>query len=367
MPALGQHRAELVPPGQHLGAQAHHQQDRDVTRVAERLVRQGDAVALRGADPTHLLILATGDRALRHAGPRSLPCGEPCRGCSRPGYGRPELLTAVSFQGAQDDGRDDRHRTHPRRGPGTDPAARHRPGHRPPVHPAADRRGDRALRRAGAGLVPAAAARPGRRRPSRLRLAGRIRPAATLSGRSRGRGDLDQPAGAGVHRPQRPLRTHHRCAVRRGGPRSGRTDAQAVRPATRFVVTVRRCAAAGRQPTARRHPRHHPRTPEPEHPQVRGRRERAGGPGRAGHDHRARRPVPGGGGDRRPEHHRRRRHPGREDHPAEHPDQLDPGQGAGRSPARRCSSSDPICPTWSRCRPGNRISRATARSGSDAW
>ena len=61
---------------------------------------------------------------------------------------------------------DDRHRAHPRRGPRAGPPPRPRSDHRPASHPAADRRGHRALRGAGADLVAAAADRPRRRPPA---------------------------------------------------------------------------------------------------------------------------------------------------------------------------------------------------------
>jgi hypothetical protein len=43
--ALGELLAELLVPGDHLGGQAHHEDDRRVGWVAERLVAEGDVPA----------------------------------------------------------------------------------------------------------------------------------------------------------------------------------------------------------------------------------------------------------------------------------------------------------------------------------
>ena len=110
------------------------------------------------------------------------------------------------------------------------------------------------------------------------------------------RGDLDQPARPGVRRAARPLRADDRRARPRRGARPGGAHAQAVRPAARPVLAVRRRAAAGREPAARGDPGHHPRAPQPEHPQVRRGRERARRSGGARLHHRPRRPLPGGRG-----------------------------------------------------------------------
>ena len=140
---------------------------------------------VRGADPTHLLILATGDRAPGDRVRRSRACAMNRAGVERGAGLRSSgnSLTGRHIQGVRTMVATTATEHIHDEVQGADPPAWHRPGHRPPLHPAADRRGDRALRRAGPGLVAAATAGPRRRRPACLRLAGRIRPAATLSGR----------------------------------------------------------------------------------------------------------------------------------------------------------------------------------------
>ena len=225
-----------------------------------------------------------------------------------------------------------------------------------------------ALRGAGADLVAAAAARPGRR-AVRLRLAGRA------SARCRRYLDdptieeiwVNQPGRVFVAR-QRPVRADHHRAVPRRGAGPGRTDAQAVRPAAGPVVAVRRRAAARRLPAARGDPRHHPASTS------RSTSASSSSPptvwrtwSRCGIDDRPRRAVPRGGGRRRAQHHRGRRHPGRQDHAAEHPDQLHPAAGAGDQLRGGVRARGRTCPTWWRCRPASPTWRVTARSGCAGW
>ena len=258
-------------------------------------------------------------------------------------------------------------RAHPRRSPRAHPPARHRPDHRSPVDPVADRRGDQRVRGSGSRLRAAAADGPRRRRPARLRFPRRIRSPAAVPRRPEHRGDLDQPARPGVRRAARPLGADDGRDVPGRGARPGGAHAQAVRPAARPVLAVRRRAAAGREPAARGDPRHHAGAPQPEHPQVRRGRERARRSGGTRLHHRTRRPLPRGRGDGGTQHHRRRRHPGRKDDAAEHVAELGPGPGARGHCARRSSSCDPPCRMSWPCRPASRTWRATARSGSAGW
>ena len=169
----------------------------------------------------------------------------------------------------------------------------------------------------------------------------RVRPPAALPRRSVDRGDLDQRALPGLHRAQRPQRTHHHRAHRGRGPRPGRADAQDHRPPDRLLHPVRRRDAPRWIPPARRHPRHHPHPLGRQHPQVRRPRDLPRRPRRLRNPDVAGGAVPRGVCRLGPERSRRRRHPGRQDDPAQLPRLVDPGERAGRQLRRGVRAQDP--------------------------